>query len=60
MKYSLKQAIQIIESLNPGKEVGYIEYEDGSKTTFIYRFFSEKGNRFIRINNKVQKVVNLF
>jgi hypothetical protein len=48
MKYSIVYAIKQIETKYPGKQLRYIEYEDGSGATFVFGFVGERDVRFIR------------
>ena len=45
--YTLAYAIEILEKAS-NKSVVFIEYEDGSGTTFNYRLEGEGKNRFVR------------
>jgi hypothetical protein len=49
MKYTITQAIKLIEAKYYGKQIRFIEYEDGSGATFIFGFVGERENQFIRL-----------
>lgn len=48
------QAAQIIEAMYK-KEIGFIEYEDGSNHKFNFRFKFENKQQFINLKNIIHK-----
>jgi hypothetical protein len=57
--YTLIEAITMIE-LFGGKQVVFIEYEDGSGTKFNYRLKGETQQRFTDLSNLADRVVTKY
>jgi hypothetical protein len=53
--YTLSEAIRLIEL--QGKQVEFIEYEDGSGVKFNYRLKGETQQRFTDLSNMVDSII---
>jgi hypothetical protein len=57
--YTLIEAIRSIE-FQGGKQVEFIEYEDGSGVKFNYRLKGETQQRFVDFSNMVDSIITRY